>query len=243
MAMPCTVVIGAPEVLDALRESAGADGEVLSFTDSEPLDAVEAITSRRPAVLVIERLFAATSRGAALINRIKADPALDGVEIRIASVDGTYRISARRTPAPPGGAESTGTRDPIIAQLENIADETEPGGAGAAPDALDFRGTRRAPRYRLVEGTEAQIDGALATIVDLSTHGAQIVCSTPLKPQQKLRMILADDLGVVKFGASVAWAFFEIPKGVSRYRAGVEFKDADKKAVAAFCRRHMPKQR
>jgi hypothetical protein len=51
-------------------------------------------------------------------------------------------------------------------------------------------------------------------------------------------MVLADDLGIVKFSASVAWAFFEIPKGVSRYRAGVEFKDAEGKAVDAFCRRH-----
>jgi hypothetical protein len=45
----------------------------------------------------------------------------------------------------------------------------------------------------------------------------------------------------VKFSASVAWAFFEIPKGVSRYRAGVEFKDAERKAVDAFCRRHTPR--
>ena len=90
----------------------------------------------------------------------------------------------------------------------------------------------------MAEGTEAQVDGALAKVVDLSTYGAQILCPTPLKPQQPVRMVLADDLGVVKFSASVAWAFFEIPKGVSRYRAGVEFTDAEQKAVDAFCRRH-----
>lgn len=90
----------------------------------------------------------------------------------------------------------------------------------------------------MVEGTEVQIDGALAKIVDLSTHGAQILCPTPLKPQQKVRMVLADDLGNVKVSATVAWASFEIPKGVSRYRAGVEFKDAEPKAVDAFCKRH-----
>jgi hypothetical protein len=91
----------------------------------------------------------------------------------------------------------------------------------------------------MIEGTEVQVDGALAVIIDLSTFGAQILCPTPLKPQQLVRMVLADDLGMVKFSASVAWAFFEIPKGVSRYRAGVEFKDAERKAVDAFCRRHM----
>ena len=45
---------------------------------------------------------------------------------------------------------------------------------------------------------------------------------------------------MVKFAATVAWAFFEIPKGVSRYRAGIEFKDAESKAVDAFGKRHKP---
>ena len=97
MSTPCTVIIGAIERLEALRTSVAAHGEVLSFSDKEPLKALEAITTRRPNVTALERLFAATSRGAALINRIKADPALDGVEIRVVSVDGTYRVSPRRT--------------------------------------------------------------------------------------------------------------------------------------------------
>ena len=73
------------ELLDALRESAAGGGEVLTFSDNEPLKALEAITARRPNVIALERLFAATSRGAALINRIKADPALAGAEIRVVS--------------------------------------------------------------------------------------------------------------------------------------------------------------
>jgi hypothetical protein len=212
----------------------------LCFSDNEPLKALEAITTRQPNVIALERLFAATSRGAALINRIKADPALAGVEIRVASVDGTYRVSPRRTPAPPRSASPTPPA-PAPARAEIAIEEIAPEPTVEAPPAapnLDYRGTRRAPRFRMAEGTEAQIDGALATVVDLSTHGAQILCPTPLKPQQRVRMVLADDLGLVKFNAAVAWAFFEIPKGVSRYRAGVEFADAEPKAVDAFCRRH-----
>ena len=234
-----TVIIGAPELLDVLRGSGFEDGEVLSFSDKDAIQALETITTRRPNIVVVERLFAATSRGAALINRIKADPSLASVEIRVASVDGTYRISPRRTPTPPDRATASPPSDaaPASVRVDVAAHAPAAEGPAAAPN-LDYRGTRRAPRFRVAEGTEAQIDGALATIVDLSTHGAQILCPVPLKPQQQVRMILADDLGVVKFGASVAWAFFEIPKGVSRYRAGVEFKDADRKAVDAFCRRH-----
>ena len=240
MSTPCTVIIAATELLEALRESAVDGGEVLTFSDDEPLKALEAIATRQPNVIALERLFAATSRGAALINRVKADPALAEVEIRVVSIDGTYRVSPRRTPPPPAGsAESKkpeSSPDPGEATVEAIDSAPE---VDAQPaQNLDYRGTRRAPRFRMSEGTEVQIDGALATVVDLSTYGAQVLCPTPLKPLQRVRMVLADDLGMVKFSASVAWAFFEIPKGVSRYRAGIEFKDVESKSVDAFCKRH-----
>lgn len=242
MSTPCTVIIGALELLEALKQSAAFGGEALIFSDNEPLKALEAITTRKPGVIAIERLFAATSRGAALINRIKADPVLSASEIRVVSVDGTYRVSRRRTPAlpPPSAAAAPSPSSPVPADIAVEAVDIAEAAAPAQPAAnLDYRGTRRAPRFRMAEGTEAQVDGALATVVDLSTYGAQILCPTPLKPQQKIRMMLADDLGMVKFAATVAWAFFEIPKGVSRYRAGIEFnKDAESKAVDAFCKRH-----
>jgi hypothetical protein len=228
MSQHCTVVIGAPEFLDALSDRASRDGEVLSFADKEPLKALEAITRRPPQVVMLERLFAATSRGAALINRIKSDPALAATEIRIESHDGSYsRVSPRRAPA----------AQAVVADNKE-ADDAKVAAPAVAPPSLDYRGTRRAPRFRMAEGTELQVDGALAKIVDLSTIGAQILSQTPLRPQQRVRVTLADDLGIVKFHAAVAWASFEIPKGVSRYRAGLEFKDAEAGAVDAFCKRH-----
>lgn len=243
MSTPCTVIIGASELLETLRECAAENTEVLEFGDDEPLKALEAITTRRPKVIAVERLFAATSRGAALINRVKADRGLTDVEIRVVSVDGTYRVSPRRKPArrasssdAPAAPASEHT-EPSIAPDDADTDMTAADTAAAAEN-LDYRGTRRAPRFRMAEGTEAQVDGALVKIVDLSTHGAQILSTTPLKPQQTVRMVLADDLGTVKCNATVAWASFEIPKGISRYRAGVEFNNAERKAVAAFCKRH-----
>jgi hypothetical protein len=245
MSTPCTVIIGALELLEALKQSMASGGEVLSFSDNEPLKALEAITTRKPGVISLERLFAATSRGAALINRIKADPALTACEIRVVSVDGTYRISPRRTAAPPppaaAAAPPASVPAPAEIAIETVETVDETPAPAQPPQNLDYRGTRRAPRFRMAEGTEAQVDGALATVVDLSTYGAQILCPTPLKPQQNIRMVLADDLGMVKFAAVVAWAFFEIPKGVSRYRAGIEFKDAESKAVDAFGKRHARK--
>jgi len=50
---------------------------------------------------------------------------------------------------------------------------------------------------------------------------------------------LNDNLGNVRFNASVAWASFELPPGGGpRYRAGLSFFDADAHAVEAFCARH-----
>jgi hypothetical protein len=243
MSTPCTIFIGATEQLDTLRESdAAGGGEVLSFGYQEPLKALEAITARQPNVIVLERLFAATSRGAAFIDRIKADPALAGAEIRVVSLDGTYRVSLRGAAALSAPAASSAQPEPAAtaARIEVVAPPIE-AATHLAVQSLDYGGTRRAPRFRIAEVTEVQVDGALATVVDLSTYGAQILCPKPLKPQRLVRMVLADDLGMVKFNASVAWAFFEIPKGVSRYRAGVEFRDAEWKAVDAFRRRHTPR--
>ena len=62
---------------------------------------------------------------------------------------------------------------------------------------------------------------------------------TVLKPNQRVRMTLADDSGQVRFSAEVAWASYEIPpKSGPRYRAGIAFLDADAAAVDAFCLRH-----
>jgi hypothetical protein len=217
MSGPCTVVIGAPHLLEALRSRAAADGEVLAFTDADAVAALQAITIHRPPVVTLERLFAATSRGAALINRIKADPDLAFAEIRVVSHDGEYsRVSPRRTGM--------------------VVETVDASGAAAPP--LDWRGTRRAPRFRLVEGTEAQIDNAPASLVDLSVNGAQVLVQGPLKPNQRVRVTLADDAGVVRLNGDVAWASFESAKGVTRYRAGIEFTDAKPTAVDAFVQRH-----
>ena len=83
------------------------------------------------------------------------------------------------------------------------------------------------------------LDGNAAKLVDLSTVGAQVMSPTILKPNQRVRMALADDQGALRFNATVAWASFEIPpKGGPQYRAGVDFVDANSDGVDAFCLRH-----
>ena len=199
--MPDTVIVAAPEYLPALQEQ-GEFGDALAFSDADALKALEAITRDRPKVIALEKQFAATSRGAALIKRIKADPKLRKCEIRVVSHEGE---SEDVTPPEPASQS-----------------------AEAAPPAkLDQRGTRRAPRVKIVDGVEVLIDGSPAVLIDLSVVGAQVVSPTILRPNQRVRMILPDEERPIRCVAGVAWAAFEMPKSGPRYRAGIEFFDAE----------------
>jgi hypothetical protein len=210
-------------------------GELLAFTEADALRALDAITKRRPIVVALERQFAATPRGAALINRIKADPSLVESEIRVVSPDAEYtRVSPRRAPAgAPGDGPATGgaaTATAAAPAASQVAAPVQP---------LDQRGTRRAPRYKVAGAVELLVDGNTAVLVDVSTVGAQVVTPAVLKPNQRIRMALSDEAGPIRFNASVAWAKFEIPPGSGpRYRAGIEFIDANTAAVDAYCSRH-----
>jgi hypothetical protein len=214
----CTVLIGGDKLLPALKERTHEAGDLVAFSDADALRALEVILRRRPHVVALERLFAATPRGAALINRIKADPTLTDTEIRVIAHDSDHmRVSARR----PGG-------EPTVI----LADDPD-------PVALDQRGTRRAPRFKVAGTFGALLDGNAASLIDLSTLGAQVVSSVVLKPNQVVKMAISDDHDSLRFNAAVAWASFEIPPNSGpRYRAGIKFIDADPGLVGGFCRRH-----
>jgi hypothetical protein len=202
-------MVAASELLPSLKErAANVPGELLTFSDADALTALQTIVKRRPQVVALERMFAVTPRGAALINRIKADPALRQAEIRVVAHNSDYtRIIPRA--APP-----------------------------AAP-ALDQRGTRRAVRFKMADNVRIVIDGKSGTVIDLSSVGAQVVSPVGLKPNQQIPVALIDSTVKVPCTASVAWTAFEMtPAGVPKFRAGLNFEDADPAAVDAFCARH-----
>ncbi len=211
-----TVLIAEPDQLAALRERPEY-AEALAFTDAQTPAALEAILINRPEIVAVERVFATKSRGAALINRIKADPSLESCEIRIVTHDsGVARVAPRQATASGGGSTT------ITAVV-------------TTPAVLDQRGTRRAARHRIISGIEVLIDGNPALLVDLSVVGAQVVSTTLLKPNQRVRISFVESAKAVRFSAGVAWSSFELPKGAPRYRAGIEFFDADEGAVSRFC--------
>jgi hypothetical protein len=210
------VLIGPPDALPSLQERLDPNAEIEAFTDSEALEALDFIIRTKPALVAMQDEFADTSRGQALVNRIKDDPTLRSSEVRVMARDASQsRVAVKR-----------GNR----------------GGAAVAVDepALDRRGTRRAARVRIKDGVEVSVDGNPAALVDLSAVGAQVVSPTVLKPNQRVRVAMGDGKAQVKCGGVIAWAAFEMPKGLpTRYRAGIDLGAiSEGSSVETFAKKH-----
>lgn len=213
------VLIGPADSLPALQERLDPTAEVQTFTDSEALEALDHIMTAKPDLVSMQDEFAETSRGTALINRIKDDPALSQCEVRIMAKNAAQnRVAVKR-----GGQG---------AAAAVAVDEPKP--------ALDSKGTRRAPRFRIKDGVEVAVDGNPAALIDLSAVGAQVVSPTILKPNQRVRVVIGDAKNQIKCAGAVAWAAFEMPKGMAtRYRAGVDFgTTADKDALDGYAKKN-----
>jgi hypothetical protein len=160
--------------------------------------------------VILERFFAATPRGAALINRIKADTALTDTVIKVLAHDSGYSRVIPRRAAAGAAAATTPAAKPATSTGE-----------------LDAVGTRIAPRIRLQPGTHLQLGGAPVAIVDLSHSGAQVISPHALRPNDQFDAVLSDEDDTLQFEARVVWANFEAPGGQAQYRAGLTFSGAD----------------
>jgi hypothetical protein len=209
MAGAKVILIAAPELIPALRERVG-DGGVLTFADSDPVRAMEAISAARPPVVALERLFAASPRGAALIARIKEDPSLDACEIRILSHDSRYqRVSPRKSDTPPAKK------------------------AAKAARVFD-RSNRRFPRFKVKESAVAAVDGHASRLVDLSLGGVQLVGPESLRARQKVAVRLGPPERALDVEGTVVWARVELSRRGPAARVGIEFANPDAGALTTF---------
>ena len=225
--MSATVLIAAAEHIASLKEREELVDTVM-FSDAEALKALDLITRQRPKVVLLDRIFADTSRGTALVNRIKADPSLVNCEIRIVEGDRSYsQVPLHRVEGGgPTGGSGSGAAGLVVEDMPS-----------PPSTALDQIGTRNAPRFKVVDGIDVEIDGNPATLVNLSVSGAQVISPTILKPNQRVRFIMSTK-PPIRLKAAVAWASFEIPKGSARYRAGIQLFGADPAAMMRFIDRH-----
>jgi PilZ domain-containing protein len=180
--------------LSAAQSSADST-EMLSFAETEVARALDVIEQRRPRLVIVNQVFAATSPGIALIDRIKHDSALQPCEVRTVAF-------------------------------------------GEAPGPLDMSGTRRAPRFQMAGPINVDIDGKSATLVNVSLVGAQVLSPTILKPKQRLRFTVVDEGRAIRIQCLVVNVAVEIVKGAPRYRAGIDFSNADPAALQGFIERN-----
>jgi hypothetical protein len=216
------VLIAAASNLASMKQR-GEYRDAMAFADTDALRALEAITRHRPDLVVLESAFAATSRGNALINRIKADPSLGRCEVRIAThhlEPDAPQDASTAAPPPQEPAPSPIEAAPAVVAVES-------------PAPVDTTGTRWAPRVEIAETVELMVDGGAGKLIDLSTSGAQIVSPASLKPNQKVRLTFPGSVQM-RVNAAVAWVIFEMPQGAPRYRAGVAFADANPAEIQRF---------
>ena len=207
--MSDTVLIASPARIPELSERPDL-AAATAYSDADAVAALDAIVKHRPAVVALDESFADTPRGVALIERIKGDPALT-CDIRIVGTASDER------PAADGGSAA---------------------GLAGPPSSLDAHGTRRVTRVAMREGLTVSIDGNPATLLDLSGEGAQVLTGMTLRPHQHVRIALPDNPRPIRMRASVRWATFEMPKEGPRFRAGLQFADADLSAVDRFIAAH-----
>ena len=91
----------------------------------------------------------------------------------------------------------------------------------------------------LASGDEATRVAKGARVITTANSEVTVVydngCEVKLKPNQRLRMLINHGKRPLRFSAGVAWASFELAKTGPRYRAGLEFFDAEADAVQKFC--------
>ena len=222
-------MIGGADLVESLRKLLGADADIRVFSEAEPIKALQAILELQPDLIALASSFATSSRGIALLNRIQSDPALASSEVRVVTPGEGLQEPVRRGS---GGTAAATLDDPAAAAVAApAADPSRP---------LDWRGTRRILRTRVRSGVEIQLDGKPCAVVDLSPLGVQVVSTTILKPNQRVRVVIPVRDTSMRFGGTVIWARFELPVPTAPpvYRSGVEFIDADQTALAEFCSRN-----
>jgi hypothetical protein len=206
----CTVVIATADVLPALeqRVAGSVGGEIAAFNETQAIQALETVVKRKAAVVAFERMFAMTPRGAALINRIKADPKLKKTEVRVVAHDSDYsRVSPRKVSDAQKGLDQKGTRR---APRFRMPDKTSVAVEQTAGMLIDL------------STIGAQF------VSQLAVKPAQEVKLTLTDAAGNLKLM----------ARVVWASFEIPPNSGPRYRAGAELVDADAPSIDAFIQRH-----
>lgn len=204
------VIISTPQYLPALRKRL-EDPAVAVFADTESLQAIEAIQTRRPKIVALNTVFAETARGAALVAEIKGDSRLSGIDVRVLIEDEN--------------------KAPLV--LSDPADSAE-GALLETSRPLDRAGTRAALRY-VMDRRAILVNGEPSHLIDLSITGAQVLLPTRVRPAEPVRLVLTAEGGETRFPGTIVWSVAVPTSGSIQYRAGVKLSKPDPKWIESYC--------
>ena len=99
-----------------------------------------------------------------------------------------------------------------------------------------YLGTRRDLRVEIPGGLQARINCEEATVLDVSTHGAQVLTPLRLHPGRQVRLQLQRPIPV-RCVVSIVWVSFEQTStlGGARYRTGLETLTGDLGGLGDLC--------
>jgi hypothetical protein len=210
-------VIARAEVAAGLKRRFASNPSLEVFRDSEALRALDAIFLKPPHLVAIDPVFAATSRGATLIARLRAEASLAEADVRLLLVDDQPARLAQVLEDSSGPFE------------EAVATHSRP---------LDWCGTRRAARFPILPQARAAVNGQPSQVVNLSASGVQVISPGRLRPTQNFKLTLLDDERELRLQAVVAWSTFQSAGSEPAYRAGAEFTSANPELIQDFCARY-----
>ena len=210
--MNATVLIVEPKLAPVLGKRLWSDPRFSVFPVTEALRALEIIVRRPPTTVILDPTFVTTSRGTALIARIRQDPRLTQFELRILTQANDLATIPLTEPRPSVGATMT-------------------------PPVLDRWGTRRAVRVPMKVDVSILVNGRRCALVNLSAAGAQILSPVPVSPQQPVRVALVDGSDA-RFDALVVWSAAERVGADLQFRAGISFTNLNGRVLESFCRRY-----
>jgi hypothetical protein len=157
------------------------------------------------------RAFVATARGAGLVARLKGDAELSGVDVRILTED-EHRIPLVLS-------------EPAVSWENALLRMSRP---------LDRAGTRGALRYEM-DRRPIMVNGEPGTLIDLSVTGAQVQLPIRVRPNEPVRLVLAERSGESRCAGKIVWSVAVPTSGTIQYRAGVQLTNPNTQWLESYC--------
>lgn len=193
------VLIASEEVLAGWSASAARPAGILALADVDDQHALAVIGRRRPKVVVLMQMFAASARGASFVSELRGNADLAGLDIRV-------------LPA---------ARSALLGSAEVLAGHV----LASAAQPLPQGPARRAPRITMPSGIEMRVEGAKAALVNVSPLGVQVVSPKALKPNQRVEIVMDRYDVNLRTRAEIVWSSIELSRDGMTYRAGIAFPD------------------